>query len=84
MRKPIISEHAPKPRGTYTPAIVASGATVYVSAQGPFDPATEQVVAGGLREQAEQVFKNVGGVARGSRFFLATGGQGNGLPGGLG
>ena len=74
MRKPIISEQAPKPRGTYTPAIVASGPTVYVSAQGPFDPATDQVVAGGLREQAEQVFKNVGALleAAGSSWQQAV------------
>ena len=34
MRKAIVSDKAPRPRGPYSPAIIASGPTVYVSAQG--------------------------------------------------
>ncbi len=60
MRQAIVSEHAPRPRGPYSPAMVASGPTVYVSAQGPIDPATDQVRTGPFAEQAEQVFQNVG------------------------
>lgn len=60
MRKAIMSERAPRPRGPYSPAVVASGPTVYVSAQGPIDPATDQVRATTFAEQAEQVFQNVG------------------------
>jgi len=59
MRKPIQSENAPKPRGPYSPAIVAAGPTVYVSAQGPIDPVTNLARSGGFMEQAEQVFQNV-------------------------
>ena len=46
MRKAIVSDKAPRPRGPYSPAIIASGPTVYVSAQGPVDPATDQFVSG--------------------------------------
>ncbi len=59
MRKPIFSEKGAKPKGPYTPAIVAQGPMVYVSAQGPFDPETGQIRAGDFREQARQVFDNV-------------------------
>lgn len=60
MRKPITTDKAPKPRGPYTPAIVASGPTVYVSSQGPIDPVTNQLCTGSFQEQAELVFQNVG------------------------
>lgn len=59
MRQPISSDKAPKPRGPYSPAIIAAGPTVYVSAQGPIDPTTNQARSGGFAEQAEQVFQNV-------------------------
>ena len=60
MRKAIVSDRAPRPRGPYSPAVVASGPTVYVSAQGPIDPTTDQALTGPFAEQAEQVFRNVG------------------------
>ena len=59
MRKAIVSDKAPRPRGPYSPAIIASGPTVYVSAQGPVDPATDQFVSGSFADQAERAFKNV-------------------------
>lgn len=59
MRKAISSDKAPRPRGPYSPAMIASGPTVYVSSQGPIDPATDQIVPGGFAEQAERVFQNV-------------------------
>ena len=46
MRKAIISDKAPKPRGPYSPAIIASGPTVYGSSRGPIDPATDQFFNG--------------------------------------
>lgn len=59
MRQSIQSDQAPKPRGPYSPAIIAAGPTVYVSAQGPIDPATNVARGGSFTEQAEQVFQNV-------------------------
>lgn len=58
-RQAIQSDHAPKPRGPYSPAIVATGPTVYVSAQGPYDPATQEPRMESFRAQAKQVFDNV-------------------------
>ena len=58
MRKPIISAKGAKPRGPYTPAILAQGPMLFVSAQGPFHPETG-VVAPTIREQARQVFENI-------------------------
>src|SRR6185295_8840903 len=51
---------APAPRGVYSQAIIASGTLVFVSGQGPADPATGELRLGGFREQAEQTFRNVG------------------------
>lgn len=59
MRKPIIAAKGAKPKGPYTPAILAQGPTLYVSAQGPFDPATGQIEAKTFHDQAKQVFDNV-------------------------
>ena len=59
MRQPIHSDKAPKARGPYSPAMVASGPMVYISAQGPIDPVTNQNRGGSFMEQAEQVFQNV-------------------------
>jgi 2-iminobutanoate/2-iminopropanoate deaminase len=59
MRTPVSSPNAPQPRGPYSPAILASGPTVYISAQGPFDPVTGQALTGPFAEQADQVFRNV-------------------------
>jgi 2-iminobutanoate/2-iminopropanoate deaminase len=58
MRKPIISAKGAKPRGPYTPAILAQGPMLFVSAQGPFDPVTGDA-APTVKEQARQVFENI-------------------------
>jgi 2-iminobutanoate/2-iminopropanoate deaminase len=59
MRKQIIAEKGAKPQGPYSPAIVASGPTVYVSGQGPIDPDTGTLRSGSFREQAELTFQNI-------------------------
>jgi 2-iminobutanoate/2-iminopropanoate deaminase len=59
MIRPIFAEKGAKPRGPYSPAIVAQGPMVFVSAQGPFDPVTGSIIASTFREQAQQVFENV-------------------------
>ena len=58
MRKPIISAKGAKPRGPYTPAILAQGPMLFVSAQGPFHPETGDAAAT-VKEQARQVFDNI-------------------------
>ena len=62
-RSIIQTERAPKAIGTYSQA-VRVGDTVYMSGQIPLDPDTMEVVAGGVRDQARQVFTNLREVAR--------------------
>lgn len=59
MHRAVFSERAPQPKGPYSPAVIAAGAMIYVSAQGPFDPVTGQIHAGTFRAQAVQAFDNV-------------------------
>nr|WP_320119212.1 RidA family protein [uncultured Marinifilum sp.] len=59
MKKCINSEKAPKAIGPYSQAVEANG-TLYISGQLPVDVATGKFVEGGIKEQTEQVMKNIG------------------------
>ena len=52
------TEQAPAAIGPYSQAIVANG-FVYTAGQIALDPASGQVVSGGVAEQTEQVLKNL-------------------------
>jgi 2-iminobutanoate/2-iminopropanoate deaminase len=68
--KQIVStEQAPRAIGPYSQAVVAGG-FLFASGQIPLDPRTGEFVAGGVREQTEQVMRNLGAVlaAAGSGF----------------
>jgi len=58
MKKIISTTKAPAAIGPYSQAVEAGG-TLYISGQVPIDPATGKVVEGGIREQTEQVMKNI-------------------------
>jgi len=58
MKKIINSEKAPKAIGPYSQAVEANG-TLYISGQLPVDVATGKFIEGGIKEQAEQVMKNI-------------------------
>lgn len=58
----IASSSAPAAIGPYSQAIKA-GQTVYISGQIPLLPDTMEIVEGGIRQQAHQVFKNLAAVA---------------------
>ena len=58
MRKIIQTSNAPAAIGPYSQAIVCGG-LVFTSGQIPLDPATGSVVGADIREQAEQVMKNL-------------------------
>jgi 2-iminobutanoate/2-iminopropanoate deaminase len=62
MRKEILTEKGAAPVGPYSQAIVAKGKLVFVSGQGPVDPATGQMKPGGIAGQAEQVFENIAAI----------------------
>ena len=58
MRKIVHTDQAPKAIGPYSQAVVTGG-IVFCSGQTPIDPATGELVAGGINEQTQQVFKNL-------------------------
>jgi len=58
MSEKIYTNAAPEPIGPYSQGIRA-GAVCYLSGQVPIDPATGDLVEGGIAEQTEQVCKNI-------------------------
>jgi 2-iminobutanoate/2-iminopropanoate deaminase len=69
MKVRVQTENAPAAIGPYSQAIKANG-FVFVSGQIPIDPATGEFVDGGIREQTEQVLKNVSAVLQASGSSL--------------
>jgi reactive intermediate/imine deaminase len=61
-RRTIQTDRAPKAIGTYSQAVRA-GDTVYLSGQIPLDPATMNLVEGGMEAQIRRVFDNLAAVA---------------------
>jgi len=61
MKKIIQTESAPAAIGPYSQAVEANG-MLFVSGQVPVDPSTGKVVVGGIKEQTEQVLKNIGAI----------------------
>jgi 2-iminobutanoate/2-iminopropanoate deaminase len=61
MREVISTSDAPKAIGPYSQAIRANG-FVFVSGQVAIDPATQQVIEGGVSAQTERVIKNLSGI----------------------
>jgi len=57
-RRKVLTDSAPKPGGPYSQAII-SGATIYVSGQGPTDPKTGKIEVVSFEDQAVQVFENI-------------------------
>jgi reactive intermediate/imine deaminase len=66
----VSTKRAPAPIGPYSQAIRAGGA-VYLSGQIGLDPASGQLVPGGVAAQAEQVFANLAAVAEAAGGSLA-------------
>lgn len=61
MREVVSTAAAPQAIGPYSQAIVYNG-IAYVSGQIPLDPATGQMVEGGIEEQTVRVLDNLGAV----------------------
>ena len=59
MKHAISSHGAPKAIGPYSPAIRA-GQLLFVSGQVPIDPATGNMIAGGIGDQTRRVLDNIG------------------------
>lgn len=60
-KKQISTNGAPQAIGPYSQAIQADD-LLFASGQIPINPETGEVVAGGIEEQAKQVFKNINAV----------------------
>ena len=58
MRKAIHLSGAPKPRGPYSPAIVADG-FVFVAGQGPVNPKTNELELGDIQSETRRTLENV-------------------------
>jgi len=59
----IHSDHAPAAIGTYSQAVKVNN-TVYLSGQIPLDPKTMMLVSDDIRDQIQQVFKNLTAVCQ--------------------
>ena len=62
-KKVVQTDAAPKALGPYSQAIVAGG-LVFCAGQIPLDPASGNIVAGGVAEQTHQVLKNLRAVLK--------------------
>ena len=75
MKSPISVPDAPKAIGPYVQAQIVrlhgGDSQVFTSGQIALDPATGELVEGGVKEQAEQVFRNLAAVLRGAGLSLA-------------
>ena len=73
MRERIQTDLAPQAIGPYSQAIKVNG-LIFASGQIPLDPATMQIVEGGIREQTERVMRNLSALleAAGSSLDLAV------------
>jgi 2-iminobutanoate/2-iminopropanoate deaminase len=58
MRTPVLTDRAPKPVGPYSQAVV-SGDLIFVSGQGPLDPATGKYVPAGVRAETKRTLENI-------------------------
>ena len=60
-REAISTPNAPKAIGPYSQAIRANG-FIFVSGQVAFDPATGNLITGGIEQQTDQVMKNLSAI----------------------
>lgn len=61
MKKVVHTEKAPKAVGPYSQAIENNG-LLFISGQIPIDPSLGKVIDGDIKEQTEQVMKNIGAI----------------------
>lgn len=64
------TQHAPGAIGPYSQAVIANG-FVYTAGQIALDPATGQVIEGGIREQTTRVMANLKAVVEAAGSSLA-------------
>ena len=70
-REIITTDRAPAAIGPYSQAVKV-GKTLYISGQIGIDPATGQMVEGGIEAQTRQVMENLGAVLEAAGFSFAN------------
>ena len=70
MKREIVTKLAPEAIGPYSQGIRSSGGTIFASGQIPIDPATGELVAGGIAEQTERVLENLKAVLEANECSL--------------
>jgi len=70
MKNVIYTPHAPAAVGPYSQAIEVNE-TLYISGQIPINPETGTLVEGGIKEQTEQVLKNIGAILNKAGYTFA-------------
>jgi 2-iminobutanoate/2-iminopropanoate deaminase len=60
----------PTPRGPYSPAVRA-GDFIYVSGQGPVDPATDKLISGNIQDETRRVLLNIQTILAGCGATMA-------------
>lgn len=70
MKKIIFTDKAPKAIGPYSQAVETNG-MLFISGQVPIDPATGKIAEGGIKEQTEQVMKNIGAILEAAGYTYA-------------
>lgn len=63
MKKVISTNQAPAAIGPYSQAIEANG-MIFLSGQLPVNPATGEIVEGGIKGQTAQAFENIGSILK--------------------
>jgi len=67
MKNIIFTDLAPKAIGPYSQAVEVNG-TLYISGQVPIDPASGKLVEGSIKEQTQQVMKNIGAILQAAGY----------------
>jgi 2-iminobutanoate/2-iminopropanoate deaminase len=70
MKKIINTPLAPKAVGPYSQAVEVNG-ILFISGQIPIDPAIGRILDGGIKEQTEQVMKNIGVILKEAGYTYA-------------
>lgn len=70
MKRIINTNYAPAAIGPYSQAVEING-TLYISGQIPIDPLTGKIVEGGIKEQTEQVLKNIGALLKAAGYEVS-------------
>ena len=70
MNKIIVTEKAPEAIGPYSQAIKTAGGLLFVSGQIPLDPATGEIVNGGIEAQTRRVLDNLRAIVEAGGYTL--------------